>query len=139
MQTEKTKKFIEACEKLVKSGSVKNYAEIIKALDWEKSIFSNVKNGRKNVPAYIFKKFSEVYHPIEVKESIVVEGDFTQVMGQRGASAAALEAMVRVLRAEVIEMKVAITKRPYADVALEFDRIAEDELGHILERLQNGQ
>jgi hypothetical protein len=139
MQTEKTRKFIEACKMLVNNGEVKNDAEIISALDWEKTMFSNVKNGRKNVPNYIFKKFTEVYHPIELKESIVVEGDFQQVLGNRVATTAAIEAMVRVMRAEIIELKVAITNRPYADVALEFDRTAEDELKHILERLRNEQ
>jgi hypothetical protein len=139
MQTEKTKKFIEACKMLVDKGDVKNDAEIISALDWEKTIFSNVKNGRKNVPNYIFKKFTEVYHPIELKESIVVEGDFQQVLGKRVATTAAIEAMVRVLRAELIELKSTVTKRPYADVALEFDRTAEDELKHILERFRNEQ
>jgi hypothetical protein len=139
MQSEKTKKFIEACETLINSGEVKNYAEIINALKWDKSMFSNVKNGRKNVPGYIFKKFTEVYHSIDVKEAIVIDREFPQIMGQREATVVALEAMIRVLRAEVIELKVAITKRPYADVVLEFDRTAEDELRHILERVKNGQ
>lgn len=137
--TEKTKKFIEACKMLVNDGYVKNDAEIISALGWEKTMFSNVKNGRKNVPNNIFKKFTEVYHPIEVTEAIVREGDFQQILGNRVATTAAMEAMVRVLRAEIIELKVAVTKRPYADVALEFDRTAEDELKHILERFRNEQ
>jgi hypothetical protein len=137
MQTEKTKKFVEACETLINTGQVKNYTEIIKALDWNKSMISNVKKGRKNVPNHIFKKFTDVYHPIQLSETIIREGDFQQILGNRVATTAAIEAMVRVLRAEIIELKVIITKRPYADVALEFDRIAEDELKHILDRLRN--
>lgn len=139
MQTEKTKKFIKACETLVETGSVKNDAEIIKALNWDKSMFSNVKNGRKNVPNHIFRKFSEVFHPIEVDTAVVVEGDFHQMVGQRMGTTAAIEAMLRTLRADHLELKAKITKRPYAEVELEFDRIAEDELRHILERMKNEQ
>lgn len=137
-QSEKTIKFIQACENLISTGEVKNYAEIIERLGWEKTIFSNVKNGRRNVPNYIFKKFTEVFHPIDIeKRGIVVEGEFNQLLGQRVATTAVIEAMVRVLRAELIELKVSVTKRPYAEVALEFDRIAEDELRHILETMKN--
>lgn len=135
-QSEKTIKFIEACETLISTGEVKNYAEIIEGLKWEKSMFSNVKNGRRNVPNYIFKKFSDVFHPIEQK-AIVVEGEFNSIMGKRVATTAVIEAMVRVLRAELIELKSKVTKQPYAEIALEFDRIAEDELKHILETMKN--
>lgn len=134
-QTEKSKKFVAACENLISTGEVKNYAEIIERLGWEKSMFSSVKNGRKNVPNYIFKKFSDVFHPIS--EPIVIEGNFNQILGQRVATTAAIESMLRTLRAEFIELKVFVTKRPYAEVALEFDRIAEGELKHILETMKN--
>jgi len=137
-QSEKTKKFIQACKDLVLSGHVKNDAEIIDRLEWDKSMFSNVKNGRRNVPNYIFKKFTEVYHPIEIKESIVIEGEFNKILGQRAGTAAAAEALLRTLRAKHIELESLVTKRPYAEVALEFDRVAEDELRHILETLNNG-
>lgn len=136
-RTEKSKKFIEACENLISDGEVKNYAEIIERLGWDKSMFSSVKSGRKNVPNHIFKKFTDVFHPIETRESIVIEGKFNQILGQRVATTAAIEALLRTLRAKHIELEVLVTKRPYAEVALEFDRVAEDELKHILETMKN--
>lgn len=61
-QTDRTKKFIEGVKALVSSGFVKNHAEIITALEWTKASFSNVMNARRNIPADIYKKFSEVYN-----------------------------------------------------------------------------
>ena len=60
-QTEKTKLFIQAVNKLVETGEVKNRAAIIEALDWDTSLMSNVMNGRKNVPNDVYRKFSEVF------------------------------------------------------------------------------
>lgn len=60
-QTAKTTKFIADVKRLVDKGSVKNLTEIINALDWEKTMFSNVLNGRRNVPNDKYLKFTEVY------------------------------------------------------------------------------
>ena len=71
-QSENTLKFIKEVKSLVDSGAVKNYAEIIKALGWEKTHFSNVIHGRKNIPNDKYKKFSEVYQefaPIPIKNT----------------------------------------------------------------------
>ncbi|HOZ80500.1 MAG TPA: hypothetical protein PLY34_21085 [Ferruginibacter sp.] len=44
-QSEKTKKFITHVNNLIDSGEIKNYAVIIKALDWDKTMFSSVMDG----------------------------------------------------------------------------------------------
>lgn len=61
-QSDKTKEFVKAVKTLMDTGEVKNHAEIIKALDWDKSMFSQVVNGNKNVPNEKYRKFTEVYH-----------------------------------------------------------------------------
>lgn len=60
-QSEKTKKFVDHVERMVDKGEVKNYAQIIRALDWSKTIFSSVINGRKNIPNDVYLKFKKVY------------------------------------------------------------------------------
>ena len=75
-QNDKTIKFIKQVKSLTESGMVKNDATIVAALDWDKTTFSNVKNGRKNVPNDVYKKFTEVYQaelhdlePIRIKNT----------------------------------------------------------------------
>lgn len=46
---------------LIDGGLVKNHAAIITALGWDKTMFSNVINGRRNVPNDTYRKFTEVY------------------------------------------------------------------------------
>lgn len=72
LQTEKTKKFIQNVKSLVDSGEIKNYAIIVDALGWDKTIFSNVINGRRNVPNDVYKKFTEIYQPVEVSNPDVL-------------------------------------------------------------------
>lgn len=94
----------------------------------------------KTIPDEIIEKARELLKTKNVSgktRSIVVEGNFNQLLGQRVATTAAIEAMLRTLRAKQIELEVLVTKRPYAEVALEFDRVAEDELRHILAGMNN--
>jgi hypothetical protein len=60
-QNDKTKLFIDAVKKLIDSGEVKNQAAIVDALEWDKTLMSNVMNGRKNVPNEVYRKFTEVF------------------------------------------------------------------------------
>jgi hypothetical protein len=60
-QSEKTKDFIESVKRLIDSGEVKNQAAIVETLSWDKTLMSNVMNGRKNVPNDVYRKFAEVY------------------------------------------------------------------------------
>ena len=77
-RTEKTINFIEHVDKLINNGVVKNYAEIIKALGWHKSTFSEVINGNINVPTHIYRKFVKVYEIPEL-EKVEVKGKFKDV------------------------------------------------------------
>lgn len=60
-QTEKTRNFIESVKRLIDTGEVKNQAAIVDALEWDKTLMSNVMNGRKNVPNDVYRKFTEIY------------------------------------------------------------------------------
>jgi hypothetical protein len=73
-QTENSKKFINAVETLVESGEVKNKLAIVKALNWDNTMLSNVLAGRRNVPPDIYKKFTNLYN-IEITdpESLSIE------------------------------------------------------------------
>jgi hypothetical protein len=61
-------------ETLVESGEVKNKLAIVKALDWDNTMLSNVLAGRRNVPPDIYKKFTNLYN-IEITdpESLSIE------------------------------------------------------------------
>lgn len=61
-QSEKTKSFIREVNNLVELGEVKDYATIVRALDWDETLMSNVRNGRRNVPPDIYKKFTKIYN-----------------------------------------------------------------------------
>lgn len=76
--TPKTQNFIKEVKALVNSGAVKNYSTIITALGMDKTLFSNVINGRKNVPNDVYRKFKEVYPdciPEEKEEIKDIKGD----------------------------------------------------------------
>lgn len=60
--TATTKKFIRQVKTLLEKGEVKNQKEIIDSLKWDKTVFSNVMNGRKNIPNDVYRRFTEVYH-----------------------------------------------------------------------------
>jgi vacuolar-type H+-ATPase catalytic subunit A/Vma1 len=57
----KTKYFLEKIDLLISKGVIKNHAEIVQALSWNKSVMSSVKNGNLPVPQHIYNKFREVY------------------------------------------------------------------------------
>lgn len=137
MQTEKTKKFIEACEKLVESGEVKNYAEIISALGWEKSIFSNVKNGRKNVPNYIFKKFSEVYHPLDEEGMIHMKKTDQEIIEERGERLFALEVAMKALTEIVLDQQQELFKQTFSQVSNLWDEKIAQAHKLLIQKLRN--
>ena len=60
-QDHKTKDFLQKIEQLIQKGVVKNHAEIVKTLNWNKSVMSSVKNGQLEVPQHIYIRFKEVY------------------------------------------------------------------------------
>lgn len=60
-QNDKTRNFIETVKKLIESGEVRNQATIVDALKWDKTLMSNVMNGRKNVPNDVYRKFTELF------------------------------------------------------------------------------
>ncbi len=74
-QSEKTLKFIEEVKILVDTGAVKNHAEIINAIGWDKTTFSNVINGRKNVPNDVYRKFKEVYPAEDTGQDEIVKNE----------------------------------------------------------------
>lgn len=78
IQSENTQKFKRDVKSLIKSGIVKKHQEIIDALEWDKTTFSRVMNGFKDVPAYIQAKFNEVYQlsvtePDEIRLSLLIK------------------------------------------------------------------
>lgn len=66
---EKTKKFIEQVESLIDSGVVPSYVEIVDSIEWNRSALSNVINGRRNVPNDVYKRFTDVYKPVEMENT----------------------------------------------------------------------
>jgi hypothetical protein len=57
----KTKEFLEKIDLLISRGIIKNHAEVVATLNWNKSVMSSVKNGAMPVPQHIYNKFKEVY------------------------------------------------------------------------------
>lgn len=111
---------------------VLNQSEFAKRIGFSRiHLFKNM----KEIPDDVIEKARELLKP----KAVVVEGDFNQMVGQRIATTAAIEAIMRTLRADHLELKSLVTKRPYAEVELEFDRIAEAELKHILRKMRNEQ
>lgn len=71
-QSEKSKKFIKAVETLLNTGEVKNKLAIVKALDWDNTMLSNVLAGRRNIPPDIYKKFTNIYQ-LEINDSELIK------------------------------------------------------------------
>jgi hypothetical protein len=61
-QTPVTKQFIQQLQELRDKGIIKNYAEVIEKLKWNKSTMSSVLNGKLNVPHYIYSNFKTAYN-----------------------------------------------------------------------------
>lgn len=57
----KTKDFLKKIDLLIAKGEIKNHAEVVTTLNWNKSVMSSVKNGSLTVPQHIYNKFKEVY------------------------------------------------------------------------------
>lgn len=60
-QDHKTKDFLRKIDLLIERGVVKNHAEVVVTLNWNKSVMSSVKTGQLLVPQHIYNKFKEVY------------------------------------------------------------------------------
>lgn len=75
---ELTIKFQTEVNRLLETGTVKNYAEVIRKLGWSKTAFSGVMNGKTNVPTYIYAKFNEIFSKgltgLELKNAIRGKG-----------------------------------------------------------------
>lgn len=56
-----TKEFVDRVKELENTGVVKNREEIIKAINWNKASMSTTMTGKQNVPAYIYKRFMDIY------------------------------------------------------------------------------
>ena len=67
IQTENTKKFIRYVKNLLESGIVEKQYMIAEKIGLNTTLLSSIMNGSKQVPPKAFKKFTEVYQPIEVK------------------------------------------------------------------------
>jgi hypothetical protein len=102
-QSERSKRFVKQVETLVDSGQVKNKLEIVTALDWDKTALSNVLAGRRDVPAHIYKRFTNIYSldipdadalrveaalRIEAKCDVILLGLAEILAGQKGSSVA---------------------------------------------------
>jgi phage repressor protein C with HTH and peptisase S24 domain len=57
-----TEEFIKNVETVIGKGLAKNHAEIIDRLGWDAGAFSNVINGRRNVPSEKAEKLKEVFN-----------------------------------------------------------------------------
>jgi hypothetical protein len=134
----KSKKFIDAVDKLLDSGEVKNKLQIAEALDWDNTALSNVLAGRRNVPADIYRKFTSIYK-VEEDQKFIVNDDLNKFLGERIQIGAAREAAIRVLVIWMKEVYAEVFKRPFAEVSLEFDRLTEGELERILDQLRQQQ
>jgi hypothetical protein len=136
-QSEKSKKFISAVEKLLDSGEVKNKLEIVEALKWNNTALSNVLAGRRNIPADIYRRFANIYKVEDNK--FLVNHDLNKFLGERIELGAAREAAIRVLVIWMKEVYAEVFKRPFVEVSLEFDRLAANELMQILDQLRQQQ
>jgi plasmid maintenance system antidote protein VapI len=56
-----TKSFVDEISNLIQSGEANNYKEVADRIEWDKTAISNVVNGRRNIPASIYKKFTEEF------------------------------------------------------------------------------
>jgi hypothetical protein len=75
-QDHKTKDFLEKIDLLISRGIIKNHAEIVSVLNWNKSVMSSVKNGSLSVPQHIYNKFKEVYSDKFTKNPDPLDQDF---------------------------------------------------------------
>jgi len=107
-QNLKTKKFITAVNSLIDKGAVKNFTEIIDNLEVGKSVFSNIINGRRNVPHEVYTKFSELYGIDDT---------------DNGLELAALVAMVRGLKNLCAEHHAKIYGVSFSQASLEVENI----------------
>lgn len=73
----------------------------------------------------------------ETKKDFVVNHDLEKFLGERIQIGAAREAAERVLIIWIKEIKAEVFKRPFAEVSLEFDRLAANELKQILDQQES--
>ena len=65
---QKSEIFIKRVQTLIDTGEVKNYTEVIKALNWSKSMFSSVMHGNALVPSDKFAEFNKVYPTVTISK-----------------------------------------------------------------------
>jgi hypothetical protein len=61
-QNEVTRNFVESVKSLVKSGDHGKLKDIAKKLEYNYSALNQIINGGRNVPGYVYKKFTSVYN-----------------------------------------------------------------------------
>jgi hypothetical protein len=62
---DKTRKFVRQVKVLQERGVIKTQVQLAEDLDWSDTMLSNVLKFRKNVPDFVFRKFTELYPPTE--------------------------------------------------------------------------
>ena len=133
-QSDKTKKFVEEVKALVDSGLAKNYAVIIQALEWDKTTFSNVLNGRKNVPNDIYRKFTEVY---QIQADIPIKNtDLNKQIGSIEERLIRLEGYVTILFDTSVQCLSQSSGKPIATTRAELQQALAMVLKHSMDLLR---
>lgn len=65
-QNDISKKFIREAEELVNAGIEPTFKAIADKLKWHNNSLSLVVNGKRNIPPGIYKKFADLYRPVEI-------------------------------------------------------------------------
>lgn len=99
--SEKTQKFTREVKQLVESGVVSSYAQVAADLNWNRTALSQVLAGTRNVPATVYRKFTEVYkrilpkaHPEETDMDHPLPQGVDAIMELQGKYIALLESKV---------------------------------------------
>ncbi len=116
---------------------VRNQDEFAKALKISRATLHRYNKFPDKVPVEVLNRAKEFVETKNVSGAIVINGSFADMVGQRLATTAVGEAMIRVLRARLIRLEATVSGRDFAEIALEFDRTAEAELMHILQKMKN--
>lgn len=103
-QNSLTKKFINDVKILIGSGKVASLKVLAKNLGANYSGLNQVVNGRRNVPADVYNKFTEMYNPKEVKVDVA---GIEIALQNQAMSRVMLRAMAELLS---VQRKEAVTK-----------------------------
>lgn len=109
---EKTSFFRKEVERLINTGEVRSHAEIINAIGWGKSMFSQVIRGVKPIPIDKYLKFLEVYQIPNPEQNLLQEPD-AQYITQSD-----LSALIQVINnASIANKDVAAANRLIAETS----------------------